>query len=198
MNKKFWIIFGVLLIVTTAWFTYAYLNSHDQERYTLTDIELDRAEWGQILDWPDVCNEYLNYSYLVDNGITEYKINDDELIILVDCFQAAYQTSYRIYHYNSNLGEARELALGLYGPNGENLVNTGGFAGFVNEYFAETGELVFMSRSAGHGGCGYEVSYIWDSSLKEYKLVSENANFDCDSPIPSADWQQIFPVKTLD
>ncbi len=156
-------------------------------------VHPDRIAWNKILQWPEACNDGANTRFTSYSGITEYKVNKNESVVLVACELYAYQEGYRLYHYNSNTQEATELKMTRFDEDDNEVVSEDGFGGLAD--LDENGNLMIFTKFAGHAQCGSVLDYQWNDANKKMELISQISNFDCDKLIMSDEWPVIYEIN---
>jgi len=153
-----------------------------------------RANWKNVLNWPDEC-DYVDPLFLEQSGIKQYQINEQESLILVLCFRAAYQDNYRVYYLHNSEVQPIKLKTLYQGVNEqiqEYFVESFASIDPNNDFATKGNKLYILSKGAGHFGCGYYAQYEWNNSSKEYELIKFKAHFDCDSPLSHEEWPIIY------
>ena len=155
----------------------------------------------------NIINEILNRQEelaLCDNDLIEdivkefsniYTLNSRDKILEIVCFQGAYQSAYQYFliTFNNNNLEFQSLYFTQFieDENGNNQEYQEKLIAGLSNYEINQEVLSIFSKYAGHGGCGNEAKYQWQEI--NFELLEYKANFDCDNPISSDQWNIIYP-----
>ena len=159
-----------------------------------------RAEWQEILNWPEECNEP-GIDLAQTSGVYQYHLNKQSSLILVLCFRAAYQDNYRLYHYKYSTSDVIALQLesfyeNLDGNLEELYLDSFASANTYDDFSSRAEDFSVFEKAAGHGGCGYVADYKWNYTSEEYELTTFSGNFDCENPVDSDQWTVLYDVST--
>lgn len=130
------------------------------------------------------------------SGSIVYPVGDNQYLVQMLCFMAAYQGSYEYLLYDKTTGEAQVKALKLArfqeDENGQITRLEEQQVGGLPEYEPGRQQLTLFTKFTGAGTCGALATYRFQGG--QLQLVAYRAKFDCDDTfVDPSDYPQIFP-----
>jgi len=137
-----------------------------------------------------VCKDGFQENIAQENSEV-YAINNQEKLVIIHCYQGAYQGGSNFLIVNNNNIQPLYLTDFEQDQNGEIIEKQEMFrTGFV-EYNQNNQTLSIFSKYAGHGGCGTSALYQWQEI--SFELLEYRANFNCNKPFSADNWPVIYP-----
>ncbi|WP_448562624.1 DUF1176 domain-containing protein [Trichothermofontia sp.] len=130
------------------------------------------------------------------SGSIVYPIGDNQYLVQMMCFMAAYQGSYEYLIYTTTAGEPQVKALKLArfqaGENGQLSMLEEQQVGGLPEYNPGQQQLTILTKFSGGGTCGSLATYQVQGD--QLQLVEYRAKFECDETfVDPAQYPQVFP-----
>ncbi len=130
------------------------------------------------------------------SGSIVYPVGDNQYLVQMMCFMAAYQGSYEYLLYDKTAGEAQVKALKLArfqeDENGQIALLEEQQVGGLPEYEPGRQQLTLLTKFTGAGTCGALATYQLQGG--QFQLVAYRAKFDCDENfVDPSEYPQVFP-----
>ncbi len=130
------------------------------------------------------------------NGSIVYPVGDNQYLVQMMCFMAAYQGSYEylIYTKTADGPQVKALKLARFQPdeNGQLSRLEEQQVGGLPEYEPGKQQLTMLTKFSGMGTCGSLATYQLQGD--QFQLVEYRAKFDCDETvIDPSQYPKIFP-----
>lgn len=123
----------------------------------------DRAEWRELLHWPDNCEEAFQELFKDESqaGMEFYQLGNRQYLVHITCYGGAYQPGFVLALYDEAKKKSRLLRLKHYERATNGRITTyrdAEIAGF-DTFNPKTKQLTVFSKSRGPGDCGSQVIY---------------------------------------
>ncbi len=159
----------------------------------------DRAAWYARLQWTQECEQdHRENPPAQGSGLQLYSIGQQQYLVEIECFRAAYQASYNFMLYDlQNLpGRATLIRFPVFDGDRWHLETA--IAG-LPAFNPKTKELAIFSKARGMGDCGQLLRYRFPAGapeLMEVRARNCSPDLPTDKVPPPQDWP-LVPLEAI-